>query len=206
MVLNKLNLHIKPGQFVFLTGPSGAGKTTFLRLLYGAEMPSQGTVKVGGADLGRLPARKISTLRRKLGIVFQDFRLIGSRTILENVAWPLHLAGISSKEAGEAAQQMLQRVNLQDKAGLLARDLSGGEQQRVAVARALANRPPLLLADEPTGNLDPDNAREVMRLLLEAHQDGATILIATHDPLLLNLVKGANLLSLQDGRLSEETT
>ncbi len=204
LVLDKLSLHIKAGQFVFLTGPSGAGKTTFLRLLYGAELPSQGTLKVGGASLGGLSPRKIPQLRRKLGIIFQDFRLVSGRTILENVAWPLHLAGSSTRQAGQAAWQMLAKVGLQDKAGSLARDLSGGEQQRVAVARALVTRPPLLLADEPTGNLDPENAREVMSLLLEAHGQGATVLVATHDPLLLGLVQGARRLRLEAGGLIEE--
>jgi cell division transport system ATP-binding protein len=204
-ILADLNLHIQPGQFVFLTGTSGSGKTTLLRLLYGAEIPSQGTIKVGGVDMGSISPRKLCLLRRKLGIVFQDFRLINGYTVLENVAWPLHLAGWKNKQMLRAAGEMLEQLDLLDKADYRCEDLSGGEQQRVAVARALAGAPPLVLADEPTGNLDPDNAREVMRLFLEAHQQGTTVLVATHDPLLLGLVHGGRLLRLHAAQLYEES-
>ena len=204
LVLEGLSLHIKPGQFVFLTGPSGAGKSTLLRLIYGAELPSQGTLLVGGADMGRLQAGQVAKLRRKVGVVFQDFRLISGRTVFENVALPLHVSGVRGKKLVEAANGVLKQVGLSGKAGLLASELSGGEQQRVAVARALANWPPLLLADEPTGNLDPENAREVMRLLLQTHQQGTTVIVATHDPLLLGLVQGARLLRLEQRGIVEE--
>jgi cell division transport system ATP-binding protein len=206
LVLTDISVHIRPGQFVFLTGPSGAGKSTMLRLIYGAELPSQGTLRVGGVDLGRIKTRQIPRLRRNIGVIFQDFRLAASRTVLENVALPLHVAGMRRQKLIAAATEVLRRVNLLDQAQCRAGGMSGGEQQRVAVARALAAAPPLLLADEPTGNLDPDNAREVMRLLLSAHQAGATVLVATHDPLLLGLVKGAWCLHLAQGRLRLEET
>ncbi|MDR1397057.1 MAG: ATP-binding cassette domain-containing protein [Desulfarculales bacterium] len=204
--LTDISVHISPGQFVFLTGPSGAGKSTMLRLIYGAELPSRGTLRVGGADLGRIKAGQIPRLRRNIGVVFQDFRLSAGGTVLENVALPLHVAGMRGKKLIAAAAEIMRRVNLLDKAQCRAGSMSGGEQQRVAVARALATGPPLLLADEPTGNLDPDNAREVMRLLLDAHQAGATVLVATHDPLLLGLVKGARCLHLTQGRFSMDET
>jgi cell division transport system ATP-binding protein len=203
LVLNNLSLHIRPGQFVFLSGSSGAGKTTMLRLVYGAELPSQGSLWVGGADLGRLKPSHLPKLRRKIGIIFQDFRLVAGGTVFENVALPLHVGGMRGKSLLQAANAVLRRVGLLDKAYCRAGEMSGGEQQRIAVARALAANPPLLLADEPTGNLDPDNAREVMRLLLEAHQAGTTVVVATHDPLLLSLVRGARLLSLKQGRITE---
>lgn len=201
--LERVDLHVPPGQFVYLTGPSGAGKTTLLRLLFAAEAPSSGTVKVGGADLGRLKQSQIPVLRRKVGVIFQDFKLIQGRSVFENVALALRVAGINGRQLPSRVEEMLRRVGLWEQAQTLAGDLSGGEQQRVAVARALVGRPPLLLADEPTGNLDPESAREVMRLILEAHGRGATVLVATHDPALLGLVQGARVVRLRAGRLEE---
>ena len=201
--LDRVDLHVPPGQFVYLTGPSGAGKTTLLRLLFAAEPPSSGLVKVGGADLGRLKPSQVPSLRRKVGVIFQDFKLIASRDVFENVALTLRVAGVNGRELPRRVDEMLRRVGLGEQARVLAGDLSGGEQQRVAVARALVGRPPLLLADEPTGNLDPDSAREVMRLILEAHRRGATVLVATHDPALLGLVQGARVVRLRAGRLEE---
>ncbi len=201
--LERVDLHVPPGQFVYLTGPSGAGKTTLLRLLFAAEAPSSGTVKVGGADLGRLRQSQIPVLRRKVGVIFQDFKLIQGRSVFENVALALRVAGINGRQLPSRVEEMLRRVGLWEQARTLAGDLSGGEQQRVAVARALVGRPPLLLADEPTGNLDPESAREVMRLILEAHGRGATVLVATHDPALLGLVQGARVVRLKAGRLED---
>ncbi len=201
--LEGVDLRVPPGQFVYLTGPSGAGKTTLLRLLFAAEAPSSGVVKVGGADLGRLRQSQIPLLRRKVGVVFQDFKLIQGRSAFENVALALRVAGINGRQLPSRVEEMLRRVGLWEQARTLAGDLSGGEQQRVAVARALVGRPPLLLADEPTGNLDPESAREVMRLILEAHGRGATVLVATHDPALLGLVQGARVVRLKAGRLED---
>ncbi len=177
-----VDLHVPPGQFTYLTGPSGAGKTTLLRLLFGAELPTGGRVRVGGADLNRLPERKLPLLRRKLGVVFQDFKLLPGESVFENVALPLRVRGARGATVRERVGKVLAQVDLADKARLAAETLSGGEQQRVAIARALVARPPLILADEPTGNLDPQNAREVMRLLVAAHAAGATVIVATHDP------------------------
>jgi len=199
-----VSLHVPPGQFVYLTGPSGAGKTTLLRLLFAAEAPSAGEVRVGSADLGRLSPRQVPLLRRKVGVIFQDFKLMERRSVFENVALTLRVAGHKGDGLVQRVSGILEQVGLLDKAPVPAGTLSGGEQQRVAVARALAARPPLLLADEPTGNLDPQAATEVMRLLVAAHGAGATVMVATHDPKLLTLVRGARLVHLRAGHLEEE--
>ncbi|MFZ5587470.1 MAG: cell division ATP-binding protein FtsE [Thermodesulfobacteriota bacterium] len=201
--LDQVSLHVPPGQFVYLTGPSGAGKTTLLRLLFAAEAPSSGLVRVGGADLGRLKPRQIPLLRRKVGVIFQDFKLIAGLSVFENVALALRVAGVGGAPLGRRVNEVLERVGLTAQAGARAGELSGGEQQRVAVARALVGRPPLLLADEPTGNLDPISAGEVMRLLLEAHARGGTVMVASHDPALLGMVAGARVVRLRSGRLEE---
>jgi len=202
--LMDVSLHVPPGQFVYLTGPSGAGKTTLLRLLFAAEAPTSGQLRVGGADLGRLSLRQVPLLRRKVGVIFQDFKLIERRSVFENVALTLRVAGQRGNGLGVRVQEVLGQMGLLDKALVAAGTLSGGEQQRVAVARALVGRPALLLADEPTGNLDPETATEVMRLVVAAHAVGTTVMVATHDPKLLTLVRGARVVHLQAGRLTEQ--
>ena len=201
--LDKVSLHVAPGQFLFLTGPSGAGKTTFLRLLFGAAFPSSGLVRVGGADLGRLKPRKIPLLRRKLGVIFQDFKLMPRLSVFENVALALRVAGVKGADLIDRTQQVLGQVGLDQVAGAKADTLSGGEQQRAAIARNLVHNPALVLADEPSGNLDPKNALEVLKLLVAAHARGATVILATHDPNLLDLVRGARVVRLEAGRLEE---
>jgi cell division transport system ATP-binding protein len=201
--LKQVDLRVDPGEFVYLTGPSGAGKTTLLRLLYGAELPSQGRVVVGGTDLGRLAPRHLPLLRRRLGLVFQDFRLLPRRSVFDNVALSLDVADTDRREAERRVSEVLEQVNLASLAQAPADTLSGGEQQRVALARALAPRPDLILADEPTGNLDPDNALGMMRLLVGDCVGGATVLVATHDPALLDLVRGVRVINLESGRLEE---
>ena len=201
--LDEINLHIQPGQFVYLSGPSGAGKTTFLRLLFGAELPSSGLVKVLGADMGRIPARAMPRLRRKIGVIFQDFKLVRGLTVYENTALALSVAGINGKTMANQVSKTLAQVGLAARAHTLVETLSGGEQQRVAIARALVPRPKLLLADEPTGNLDPENAREIMRLVVQAHTRGTTVIVATHDPQLIKLVRGPKVIRLYQGRLEE---
>jgi cell division transport system ATP-binding protein len=199
--LEDINLHVPPGQFLYLSGPSGAGKTTFLRLLFAAALPSQGRVRVGGADLGRLSARQVPRLRRKIGVIFQDFKLVPGLTVFENVALALRVSGVAGAELRRRVDEALANVGLAGVARARARTLSGGEQQRAAIARALVTRPPLVVADEPSGNLDPDNALEVMRLLVAAHARGATVIVATHDPGLLGLVPRARVARLAAGRL-----
>lgn len=202
-VLGGVNLHVRPGDFLYLSGPSGAGKTTLLRFLYGADYPTSGRVLVGGYDLGRLGPRQMARLRRKLGVIFQDFRLLPVRSVFENVALGLMVSGWRGADLARRVESMLAQVGLEAVSGAPAGTLSGGEQQRVAIARALAVRPPLLLADEPTGNLDPDNTLQVMRLLVQAHAGGATVMVATHDPVLLETVPAARVVRFKNGGLEE---
>jgi cell division transport system ATP-binding protein len=205
-VLTALTFHIAKGEMVFLTGPSGAGKTTLLRLLYGAERPDRGQIIVNGRNIARLQHRHLPLLRRSLGLVFQDFRLLLDRTAFDNIAFALRAVGAPAREVRERVTQLLEHVNLSDRRDTLARRLSGGEQQRIAIARALINTPALVLADEPTGNLDPDMTWEIMRLFQGMHQQGTTVLIATHDrDLIQDAVSRADcrVLALRDGRLVE---
>ncbi len=179
--LSDVNLEIERGDFVFLTGPSGAGKTTLLRLLLRQELPTDGQILVNGRNVGALPWSKIPGLRRTIGVVFQDFKLIRRKTALENVSYVLNVAGVPPKERKRRAYEALRGVGLHHRLGTLPAALSGGEQQRVAIARAVVNDPELLLADEPTGNLDPDLAVEIMRVFREINARGTTIVVATHD-------------------------
>lgn len=184
----------------------GAGKTTLLRLLYGAERPDRGQIIVNGRNIARLQHRHLPFLRRSLGLVFQDFRLLPERTAFDNIAFALRAVGTPAREVRERVTQLLEQVALTDRRDTLARRLSGGEQQRIAIARALINTPKLVLADEPTGNLDPDMTREIMRLFHEIHQSGTMILIATHDRALIQDAVNrtrCRVLTLRDGRLVE---
>jgi cell division transport system ATP-binding protein len=185
---------------VFLTGPSGAGKTTLLRLLYGAEQPEQGQIIVNGRNIARLQRRHLPDLRRSLGLVFQDFKLLPDRTAFDNIAFVLRAVGAPSREIRQRVTRLLYHVGLSHQRDVPARQLSGGEQQRVAIARALVNTPQLVLADEPTGNLDPEMTREIMRLFVQMHQHGTTVLIATHDQTLLSHTD-YRVLTLRSGRL-----
>lgn len=200
--LNALSLHVSQGEMVFLTGPSGAGKTTLLRLLYGAEQPEQGQVIVNGRNIARLQRRQLPVLRRTIGLVFQDFKLLSYRTVFDNVAVALHAVGASSREIRQRVTRLLYHVGLSERRDTLARSLSGGEQQRVAIARALVNAPQLVLADEPTGNLDPEMTWEVMQLFERMHQQGTTVIIATHDQTLLRYSKH-RVITLRAGQIVE---
>ncbi len=205
-VLTALTFHIAKGEMVFLTGPSGAGKTTLLRLLYGAERPDRGQIIVNGRNIARLQHRHLPLLRRSLGLVFQDFRLLPERTAFDNIAFALRAMGVPAREVRERVTDLLEQVGLSHRRDTLARRLSGGEQQRAAIARALINAPELVLADEPTGNLDPDMTREIMYLFQEMHRRGTTVLIATHDrDLIQNAVSraGCRVLTLRDGHVVE---
>ena len=197
--LADVTLEIDKGEFVFLTGPSGAGKTTFLKLIFREETPSQGQILVNGRNVSAIPEAKIPFLRRDIGVVFQDFKLLRRKTVFENVAFVLRVMGIAKPERKRRAFQILKQVGLHHKMNSYPLQLSGGEQQRVAIARALINEPVLLLADEPTGNLDPELAFEIMSLFQEINARGTTVLVATHDrdmitrlgKRVINLEKGA---------------
>ncbi len=176
-----INLEIKAGEFCILIGSNGSGKSTFLRLVLREERPTTGTIHVAGKDLGTLANHKVPELRRQVGTVFQDFRLLPNKTIFENVAFTLHVLGFSQKEIDREVPEVLELVGLEDKADRKPSEISGGEQQRVAIARAYVSRPPILIADEPTGNLDPATSVGIMKLLDRINREGTTVVMATHD-------------------------
>lgn len=184
--LHNLSLSIEKGSFVFLTGPSGAGKSTLLRLLYAGLKPTKGQVVFDGQNVTRMSPYQIALLRRQIGVVFQDFKLLSNRTVFENVAITLEVLGWSKNDIGKKVYHTLKQVGLEHKINSTPLRLSGGEQQRVAMARALVNDPRLLLADEPTGNLDDDNRQQVFALLRDANIRGTTVVVATHDRRLLS--------------------
>lgn len=179
--LSGIDLHIDHGEFAYVVGPSGSGKTTLLHLVYRELVPTEGRVLIAGQDVGSLPRGRVPQLRRKVGVVFQDFRLLPDKTAWENVAFALEVVGASRKEKYRKVPLSLELVGLIDKDGSFPHELSGGEQQRVCIARALVNSPPILLADEPTGNLDPDISWEIVQLLGNIAERGTTVVVATHD-------------------------
>ena len=197
--IRDLSLSVEKGEFAFLTGPSGAGKSTLLRLLLLQEKPTEGTVIVGGRDLSTLSPAEIQAYRRTVGFVFQDFKLIQSKTIFENVAFALKVLGQPVEQQRRRTYQVLKWVGLQHRHTAYPLELSGGEQQRVAVARALVNEPHLVLADEPTGNLDPDLSLEIMNLFRDINASGTTVLVATHDRELIKWV-GRRVIQLEQGK------
>ncbi len=200
MALSDITLHVGKGEFCFLTGPSGAGKTTFLKLVFREELPSQGQILVGGRNITAIPDGQIPELRRSVGVVFQDFKLLKRKTILENVAFVPRILGVPAREQKRRAFAALRSVGLHHKMHSYPLQLSGGEQQRVSIARALINEPMLLLADEPTGNLDPEMAQEIMRLFLEVNARGTTVLVATHDREMIQRM-GKRVITLERGRV-----
>lgn len=202
--LKQVSFHIKRGEMVFLTGHSGAGKSTLLRLIAFIEKPSSGQIIINGQQLGRLPYSRVPYLRRSMGIVFQGHRLLFDRTVFDNVALPLVIAGFRHQDIRRRVRAALDKVGLLDKERSYPITLSGGQQQRVGIARAVVNKPPLLLADEPTGNLDPELSREILQLFVDFNQVGVTVLIASHA---LNLIRatGCRALILQEGRLIDDT-
>jgi len=200
--LHDLSLTVEKGEFVFLTGPSGAGKSTLLRLLLVQDRPTEGELFVNGHDLTSLSRGDVQEYRRGIGFIFQDFKLIPTRTVFENVAFVLEVLGVPAGQQRRRAFQVLKWVGLQHRINAFPRDLSGGEQQRIAIARALVNDPALVLADEPTGNLDPDLSLEIMNLLREINAGGTTVLVATHDRELIRLV-GRRTITLDQGRVVE---
>ena len=200
--LRDLTLTIEKAEFVFLTGPSGAGKSTLLRMLLLQERPSEGEVFVNGQNLATLTRREVQEYRRGIGFIFQDFKLIPSRTVLENISFVPEVLGVPAAQQRRRAFQVLKWVGLQHRMNAYPQDLSGGEQQRIAIARALVNDPAIILADEPTGNLDPDLSLEIMNLFREINARGTTVVVATHDRELIRRV-GRRTLTLDHGQIVE---
>ena len=205
-VLSNLSFTLYPGSFYFLTGASGAGKTSLLKLLYLAQRPSRGAIRMFGEDLVTMPRERLPELRRRLGVVFQNFRLVPYLTAFDNVALPLRLAGTDEKKVVKSVTDMLEWVGLSHRAHAIPARMSGGEQQRVAIARAVIGRPKMLIADEPTGNVDPDMALKLLRLF-EAlnNRVGTTVVVATHDVHLLKKVPDSLIMRLHKGQLSDPT-
>jgi cell division transport system ATP-binding protein len=200
VALSDVNVSIAPGDFVFLVGPSGAGKSTFIRLLIREHVATAGTVIVAGRDLSRMRRRHIPALRRRIGIVFQDFRLLPNKSVYENVAFALEVTGSSRAEIKRRVPQLLNLVGLHEHAQHLPTQLSGGEQQRTAIARALVHDPAILIADEPTGNLDPVTSWEIIQLLIQINELGTTVLMATHNQEIVNAMR-RRVLALEHGAL-----
>ncbi len=204
VVLNDITFNIEKGDLTYITGPSGAGKTTLLRLIYCAELPDAGQIVVAGWDLNKLKQSTIPFLRRNVGIVFQDFRLLSNKTVFDNVALALRIHDLHPKEIKESVNEVLKAVGIKHKEHVYPQHLSGGEQQRVVIARAMVSKPTVLLADEPTGNLDSDNAQTVISLFREINARGTTVLIATHHNDVFHGT-GRRVIFLNDTRIEKET-
>ena len=202
IALSDVTIHIEKGEFAFLTGPSGAGKTTLLRLVLREELPSSGNIIVNGRNVAAMPLRDVPGLRRVIGVIFQDFKLIQTRTVIENLTLVQEAVGVPRAQHKARALKVLKQVSLQHKTNAYPIQLSGGEQQRVSIARALVNEPLILLADEPTGNLDPDLSEEIVGLLKEINAHGTTVLVATHDRELLRRF-GRRVIHLSSGRICD---
>lgn len=203
--LRNLNFVVKQGDFLFITGPSGAGKSTLMKLVYGAERPDRGEVRVGGQNVANLSGHRLSLLRRRLGVVFQDYKLIARWTVAENVAFVLRSQGVPKDEILRRLNPTLKLVGLQNKADCFPTQLSGGEQQRASIARAIVGSPRLLLADEPTGNLDQDNSLQVLSILKKLNSLGITVVVTTHDLHLIRMGQ-APVARLQNGQLKMIST
>ena len=203
VALYDFNLSIKKGEFVFVIGASGSGKSTLIKMLYREERPDKGSIIIGGINVAKLKNRKVYILRRKIGVVFQDFKLLPKLTVFENVAFALELFGYDKIEIQRRVLEVLDLVGLKNKVRQYPEQLSGGEQQRVVIARAIANRPKLLICDEPTGNLDPDTSMEIMRVLENINNLGTTIIMATHDRTIVNRMNKRVIL-IDNGRLKKD--
>ena len=201
--LDRISLHVEPKEFVIVVGQSGAGKTTLLKLLTREERPTSGKIIIGGIDYDKLKDRDIPLLRRKIGVVFQDFKLLPNKTVFENVAFALEIVGISNREIKHTVPKVLDIVNLKGKEDRMPRELSGGERQRVAIARAIVRQPRILIADEPTGNLDPKHAWDVMRVLEKINRYGTTVLLTTHNQEIVNKLK-RRVVTIQHGKIASD--
>lgn len=200
MAINGIDVTISKGEFVYVVGPSGAGKSTFIKMMYREEKPSKGTIMVNGFHLSKMKESKIPYLRRSLGIVFQDFKLLPTLSVYENVAFALDVIEESPSTIKRSVMKVLDIVKLKNKARFLPHELSGGEQQRVAIARAIVNNPSVLIADEPTGNLDPDTSWGIMEVLEEINNRGTTVVMATHNKELVNRVR-KRVIAIEGGRI-----
>jgi len=200
VALRDVSLDIQKGEFVFMVGPSGSGKSTFIRLLLKEEEPNEGRIYVAGKDIAQLPSWRVPYLRRNIGCVFQDFKLLPNKTVSENVAFALEVIGRPKHVIHERVPQMLDLVGLSGKVENRPDELSGGEQQRVSIARAMVNRPPILLADEPTGNLDPNTSADIMKLLERINGTGTTVVMATHDHAIVNQLR-KRVVELENGKI-----
>lgn len=195
-----INININKGEFIFLVGPSGAGKTTLIKLLLKEEDPTKGKIVLKDKDITKVRSRAIPHIRRDIGVVFQEFRLLDNKTVYENVAFAMEIVGENPKEIKRRVPIVLEMVDLTDKSSKYPDQLSGGEKQRVSIARAIVNNPPVLIADEPTGNLDPDTSWEIMKVLMEINEKGTTVLMATHAKDIVNSMR-KRVIEIQDGKL-----
>ncbi len=200
LALQGINVRIERNEFVYLVGPSGAGKSTFMKLIYREERPTQGTIFINGFDLEKLKQRKIPYLRRNIGVIFQDFKLLPKMTAYENIAFAMEVIEAPSRIIKNRTREVLELVRLKDKGNAYPNQLSGGEQQRVAIARAIVNNPSVIVADEPTGNLDPETSLGIMRLLEEINFRGATILMATHNKEIVNTIR-KRVIAIEKGQI-----
>lgn len=201
--IDGISVSIDQGEFVFLVGPSGAGKSTFIRLIYREEIPTHGYVMVGDFDITKMKRKEIPYLRRQVGVVFQDFKLLPNLTVYENVAYAMEVLEKSSKRIKERVQEVLKLVHLEHKADMKPAELSGGEQQRVSIARAIANMPLVLIADEPTGNLDPEASWGIMHILEEINAQGTTVIMATHHKEIVDTMRH-RVIALENGRITRD--
>lgn len=201
--LNSINMFIDKGEFVFLVGPSGAGKTTLIKMIIRRELPNQGVIYIGRKNLIKMKESEVPVFRRNIGVIFQDFKLLPNKTVFENVSFALEVIEASRKDIFKQVPAVLELVGLKDKANIFPSELSGGEQQRVSLARAIVNRPLVLLADEPTGNLDPDTSWGIMDLLLEINKRGTTVIMATHNKTIVDKMR-RRVVALESGRITRD--
>ncbi len=200
LAVSDINLHVQKGDFIFLVGPSGAGKSTIIKMLLKEESCTKGRLFVDDMEISRLHRRKVPFLRRKMGVVFQDYRLLQNKTVFENVAFAMEITGASPREIRKNVPMILSVVGLADKQKCYPNQLSGGEQQRVSIARAMINNPPILIADEPTGNLDPETSWDIMKILKQINRRGTTVVMATHDKEIVDIMQ-QRVVALENGRV-----
>lgn len=198
-----ININIKAGEFVYVVGPSGAGKSTFIKMMYREEKPTSGNIVIDGVNLSKLKESKVPLLRRNIGVVFQDFKLLPQLTVYENVAFALEVIEESPKNIKKRVMEVLDLVKLKHKARHLPNELSGGEQQRISIARSIVNKPKVMIADEPTGNLDPDTSWEIMNIFEEINEKGTTIVMATHNREIVNTIK-KRVIAIENGKIARD--